>query len=138
TVADIDRLKAHTGCDAVMIGRAAVGNPWILRRQLREAVLFADLTAVIRLHIQEMVMHYGEQDGLYKFRGHLKKYLAGLALKPYLRAMMAAKELAVFNHLLGEMETAVPLHEPIATLKKVRYFQPPTITKYSFAYNDEG
>ena len=35
TAADIDRLKAHTGCDAVMIGRAAIGNPWILGRRER-------------------------------------------------------------------------------------------------------
>jgi tRNA-dihydrouridine synthase B len=132
TVADIDRLKAYTGCDAVMIGRAAVGNPWIFRRQPREMVTFADLTAVIRRHLHEMVTYYGEADGLYKFNRHLKQYLAGLALKPYTHAMIAAKELHVFNHLLCEMETAVPTHESIATLKKVRYFQPPSCVNYSF------
>ena len=31
TVADIQRMKQHTNCDAVMIGRGAFGNPWIFR-----------------------------------------------------------------------------------------------------------
>ena len=32
TVADIDRILAHTHCDGVMIGRAATTNPWIFSR----------------------------------------------------------------------------------------------------------
>jgi nifR3 family TIM-barrel protein len=35
TVADITRIKAHTGCDGVMIGRAAIGNPWVFARKDR-------------------------------------------------------------------------------------------------------
>ncbi len=32
---DYQRLREHTGCDAVMIGRGALGNPWLFSR-LRE------------------------------------------------------------------------------------------------------
>jgi tRNA-dihydrouridine synthase len=37
--ADIERIKAQTGCDAVMIGRAAIGNPWIFQRKIAEVTL---------------------------------------------------------------------------------------------------
>jgi len=128
TAADIDRMKAHTGCDAVMIGRAAVGNLWIFSRRDRETVAFTDIVSAIRLHLQEMVAYYGQEDGLYRFKRHLRKYLAGLALKPYVQAMIAAKETETFLQILYEMETAVPLHEPVAALSKIRAFRPPALS----------
>ena len=107
TAVDIDRLKAYTSCDAVMIGRAAVGNPWIFARKAREDVLFAEIAAVIRLHLQEMLAYYGDPDGLIRFRRHLKKYFYGLALKPYLR-LLAAADKDAFEQILQDMETAIP------------------------------
>lgn len=116
TVADIDRLKAHTGCDGVMIGRAALGNPWLLARIEREELTFGQMTAVFRQHLHEALTYYGTRDGLQNINRHLKKYLSGLALKPYLRAFQQVKTVSEFEDLLGEMETAVPANLPIAEL----------------------
>jgi tRNA-dihydrouridine synthase B len=122
TAVDIDRIKAYTGCDAVMIGRAAVGNPWIFARKPREEVLFADIMAAIRLHLREMLAYYGDPAGLVSFRRHLKKYLSGLALKHYQRRLMVIDDKDEFEAVLREMETAVPIQEPLAKLQRVRYF----------------
>ena len=129
TAVDIDRLKTHTGCDAVMIGRAALGNPWIFARKPREDVIFAEIMAVIRLHLQEVLAHYGDPIGLIGFRRHVKKYLSGLALKPYLQLLLATEDKAEFERILQDMETAVPRQESLGKLQKVRYFPLPAQIK---------
>ena len=74
TAADIDAIKEKTGCDAVMIGRAAVGNPWIFSRMDRENVPPETVHQTARQHLDEMVAFYGER-GVITFRKFLKAYL---------------------------------------------------------------
>jgi tRNA-dihydrouridine synthase B len=78
-VADIERMKQHTGCDAVMIARAALGNPWIFQRKDIEAVTLAEKAALIHRHLQLMLDFYGEERGLILFRKHIVKYVKGLS-----------------------------------------------------------
>ena len=73
-MADIDRIKAHTGCDGVMIGRAAIGNPWIFQRKDREQVTLQDTLNLMRRHLQAMLDYYGER-GLILFRKHATRYI---------------------------------------------------------------
>ena len=106
--ADIDRMKTHTGCDAVMVGRAAIGNPWIFARRDKSAVSPADLFAAVRRHLAEMLAYYGRQDGLYLFRKHLKQYVAGDALaESWLPSLLTTQDADEFLALLDEGETAV-------------------------------
>jgi tRNA-dihydrouridine synthase B len=83
TVADIDRMLSETGCDAVMIGRAAVGDPWILRRQEKSTVSRAEVIEVTLKHLGKSVEFYGDLNGVRKFRKFLKRYLEGLEITPY-------------------------------------------------------
>ena len=75
SVADIDRIKDQTGCDAVMIGRAAVGNPWLFSRMDREDVPPKLVHETLVTHLNEMLKFYGER-GIITFRKYLKAYLA--------------------------------------------------------------
>lgn len=74
TTADIDRLKAHTGCPAVMIGRGAIGNPWIFSRLDRKDVPLDMVRGTIFSHFDRMLNFHGDR-GLILFRKHVVRYL---------------------------------------------------------------
>ncbi len=118
TPEDIDRMKAHTGCDAVMIGRAAIGNPWIFARQQRQDLTIGEITTAVRLHAREMVNYYGEGPGLRQFRKHLKKYFDNLA-HIELDRLLGTESFAEFEEILGGVETAVPEAIPLKNLQAV-------------------
>ena len=73
--ADIDRMKSYTGCEAVMIGRAAVGNPWIFSRLDRTQVTPQTLREMVHKHLERNVAFYGPHKGLILFRKHAMQYL---------------------------------------------------------------
>ena len=74
-VADIDRMKTHTGCDAVMIGRAAIGNPWIFSRIERDQVPPELVRQMMNRHLERNIQFHGPRKGLILFRKHALRYL---------------------------------------------------------------
>lgn len=70
----LSRLTTY-GVDAVMIGRAAIGNPWIFN-PLMNYPSDNDKYSLIKSHIRLMVEHYGEVIGIRIFRKHLTRYLS--------------------------------------------------------------
>ena len=85
TVADIQRIKEHTGCPAVMIGRGAVSNPWIFSRLDREQVSTEQVRAILRRHLQLNQSFYGPERGLVFLRKYANRYLRLTSLPVELR-----------------------------------------------------
>jgi tRNA-dihydrouridine synthase B len=63
--------KKDYGCDAVMIGRAAFGNPWIFSDMEPD---FNEIIDVIKLHLDYMIEEFGER-GIIIMRKHMAKYI---------------------------------------------------------------
>lgn len=71
----IQRMKEETGCDAVMIGRGALGNPWIFSRINKQDLNQSEILEVIQSHWGDCASFYGAEKAAYVFRKHLKAYL---------------------------------------------------------------
>ena len=86
TCADLARIFAVTGCDGVMIGRAAQGNPWIFRRfreflqtgvELPEPSL-AERGEIILRHLDMLLQFKDDYIGPREMRKHATWYTKGL------------------------------------------------------------
>ncbi len=74
-----NEVKKLTGCNSLMIGRGAVGNPWIfyqLKNNL-SSVSKEKIQEIVLEHYDNMLNFYGEK-GAFIFRKHLHTYSKGL------------------------------------------------------------
>jgi tRNA-dihydrouridine synthase B len=82
---DAARMFVETGCDGVMIGRAAIGNPWIVRdtvHYLRTGDLLPPPTLEERIdaamtHVSDLAQTLGEERAVRHLRGQLPQYFRG-------------------------------------------------------------
>lgn len=108
-------LLEETGCRAVMIGRAALGNPWIFGRVARYLERGEEVPPpppAVRVemalrHLRLQVRYKGEQVGVRQMRKHLAWYLRGLPGAASLRQQLhrvesLAEAEAVLRSILAE------------------------------------
>jgi tRNA-dihydrouridine synthase B len=87
---DAQRMQQHTGCDAVMIGRAAMANPWIF--SARQGASLAERIDLALEQIHQMAIYKGERVGILETRKHLSLYFKGLPRTSDLRRQLLTTE----------------------------------------------
>jgi len=98
---DIKNMFQQTGCDGIMIGRAAIGNPWIFSQLIKEELPRKEILKIVEKHWQSVEIFYGRERALILFRKHLKAYLTstqffGMDLKKLISAPDPIKELTLY------------------------------------------
>lgn len=96
TLQDYIRMRENTGCDAIMIGRGAMGNPWLFREiqaYLRKEDPPAppsmdDRLAIFRQHVALMKEHTEPKRTIHEIRKAVAWYTKGLPHSAELREKM--------------------------------------------------
>jgi tRNA-dihydrouridine synthase B len=94
TPMDAKRMMEETGCDAVMVARAARGNPWIfdamnsffLTGEIKGKPDIDAVVKVIRRHSQMLTAEKGEYTAMCEMRKHIAWYTQGYKNSAKLRA----------------------------------------------------
>ena len=103
------QLMETTGCDGIMIGRGAQGNPWIFRQILHWMETgeeepkpdLEEVKAMILRHARMLVEYKGAYTGIREMRKHVAWYTAGYPNSAKLRARVNEIEsLEALEHLI--------------------------------------
>ena len=104
------RLVQETGCDGIMVGRAAQGNPWIFKQithyldtgEILPKPTLEDVKTMIVRHAQLQIRYKGEITAMREMRKHVAWYTAGYPHSARLRA--AVNEIETLDELLKMIE----------------------------------
>lgn len=115
------------GVDAIMIGRASIGNPWIFREikhyfktgELLAAPTVQEKVDAAREHLRRSLEWKGEKLGVLEMRRHYGNYFKGLPqIKHYRSLLVTEYDPSILYTILDEIEEryASYSYEPIATI----------------------
>lgn len=110
---DTKRMMELTGCDGVLIARAAQGNPWIFKRTnhylatgeiLPEPTLEERIPVILK-HAEMLIKHKGDFTGVREMRTHLTSYVKGIhGATGFRRRLTAVETLDDIKYLLEEIQ----------------------------------
>ena len=110
-VADYQQALEKTrryGVDGVLIGRQAMGNPWIFAGSHREEQTDEEIICIAALHFEMMIDHTGPLAAVL-FRKHMARYFAEARLEGLRRAMFTIEENEQLRDALAYARERIPV-----------------------------
>ena len=123
TPQDAAAMLQQTGCDGIMIGRAARGNPWLFEETkvfLSSGTIprrpdISEILDTAMLHAQMIVEEKGESLGMHQMRSHILWYVRGMrgsaSLRRALQQISSLEELSnilqLCRQVCGESQVEV-------------------------------
>lgn len=116
SIYDCKKMLEETKCDAVMIGRATLGNPWFIKEcveyvengKVIEKPTDLDKLNMLLKHFDMLVSEYGDKKALLDIRSHALWYIKGIKEnKEYKRRIMEIKTKKDFINLINEYKTFI-------------------------------
>ena len=112
TLNDYLRMKEETGCDGIMIGRAALGNPWIFKSIKQSESGKSEYNPTInerihltKRHLQMLKKYYNERISLNLSKKHFNFYFKGFEGASFWRKIfMKIKTTNEINDLMQEIK----------------------------------
>ena len=104
--------KEHYGVDGIMIGRAAIGDPWIFREvkhyvetgELLPPPTLQERMEACKTHFTKSIEWKGERLGIFEMRRHYTNYFRGLAnFKPYRMRLVQTENPQEVYEILDEV-----------------------------------
>lgn len=98
--------------DGIMIGRAAIGYPWIFREikhffatgEYLAGPTIAERIEVCRTHLQKSIEWKGEKTGIFEMRRHYSNYFKGIPnFKEYRMQLVQLESLSAINEVLEDI-----------------------------------
>ena len=120
TYDDLDRIREVTGCEAVMVGRAAQGNPWIFRQlthylrtgERLPGPTMRERAEVIVRHLDLLLKYKGDYVGPREMRKHATWYTRGIVHGAILRDLF--NKATTREDFLAILAEYFDYHEPKA------------------------
>ena len=100
--ADGVKMMDQTGCDGVMIGRGALGNPWVFQ-ETGKPTLLSDILIGVNRHLQLMEQHLPTSRMLGVIKNHIGRYFKSLPGSSQIRKTVY--ECATFAQLKEKMSS---------------------------------
>ena len=120
---DAKRMKDQTGCHSVMIGRAAIGNPWVFNEDF-EKFSFDDKydykNMIIKKHMSLIKEYFRDSAALLQTKKHLCWYAgSNRMVRPFRKKLFNAKSISEAEDIFENFWTNIIRNDRDLSYEKI-------------------